>query len=69
MQAIGRAVESAVQNTNRGSLDHEIVPKFEKATKEMFSQIAQTFSKGTEDYMSRFVTKYLVLRLINVNVV
>lgn len=66
MQAIGRAVENAVQNSNRGSLDHEIVPKFEKATKEMFSQIAQTFSKGTEDYMSRSVSKYIVFGLINI---
>ena len=61
VQTIGRAVENAVQNSNRGSLDHEIVPKFEKATREMFSQISQTFSKGTEDYMSRYSLKKIVL--------
>ena len=38
---------------HRASMESEVIPRFEKATKEMFGQIAQTFSKGTDDYVNR----------------
>ena len=40
---------------HRVSMEAEVIPRFEKSTREMFRQIAETFNSGTEDYIRRFV--------------
>ena len=40
---------------HRVSMEAEVIPRFEKSTREMFRQIAETFNTGTEDYIRRFV--------------
>ena len=34
-------------------MEAEVIPRFEKATREMFRQISETFTQGTQDYMKR----------------
>ena len=36
-------------------MEAEVIPRFERATREMFRQIAETFSSGTDDYVKRSV--------------
>ena len=43
---------------HRVSMEAEVIPRFEKSTREMFRQIAETFNTGTEDYIRRFVSDY-----------
>ena len=43
---------------HRVSMEAEVIPRFEKSTREMFRQIAETFNSGTEDYIRRFVSDH-----------
>ena len=43
----------SIRNVHRQSMEAEVIPRFEKATREMFRQISETFTQGTQDYMKR----------------
>ena len=47
---------------HRVSMEAEVIPRFEKSTREMFRQIAETFNSGTEDYIRRFVDQSSLVR-------
>ena len=53
---ISKSIELSVQNVHRASIETEVIPKYEKATREMFRQISETFTTGTDAYIKRFVT-------------
>jgi enhancer of mRNA-decapping protein 4 len=50
---ISKSIELSVQNVHRSSIETEVIPKYEKATREMFRQISDTFTSGTDDYIKR----------------
>ena len=49
----------SIRNVHRQSMEAEVIPRFEKATREMFRQISETFTQGTQDYMKRYVKSIL----------
>ena len=51
---ISKSIELSVQSVHRASIETEVIPKYEKATREMFRQISETFTTGTDDYIKRF---------------
>ena len=50
---MSKAIEMSIRNVHRASMEAEVIPRFEKATREMFRQISETFTQGTQDYMKR----------------
>lgn len=53
MMAMSKSMEQAVQRVYQTSLENETIPRFDRATKEMFLQISTAFNKGQEEYIAR----------------
>ena len=67
IQMISKSIELSVQNVHRSSIETEVIPKYEKATREMFRQISDTFTSGTDDYIKRYQYSLVWFSLILVS--
>merc|ERR1712142_265495 len=61
-QAAGQALQAPIQSSYQEAFKSHVIPVFEKACNNMFSQINASFQKGTREYMHNMEKELSCLR-------